>query len=132
MIRTALRNAQETGALAGVGRAHPRAGPHLGRALAGAVSGVERAARLGGEEFVLLLPGTRAAAAAARCGNLTSRIRAMDWSEMTGTHPVTASIGVATDADGRMSAADLMAAADQNLCAAKRSGRDRVVATTAG
>jgi hypothetical protein len=105
---------------------------HLGSALAGAVSGVECAARLGGEEFVLLLPGTGAEAAAVRCGNLTGRIRAMDWSEMTGAHPVTASIGVATYADGRMTAGDLLAAADENLYAAKRSGRDRVVAGIAG
>ena len=105
---------------------------HLGSTLAGAVGGAECAARLGGEEFVLLLPGTGAEAAALRCDSLASRIRAMDWSEMTGTHPVTASIGVATYADGPMSAADLLAAADQNLYAAKRSGRDRVVASVTG
>jgi diguanylate cyclase (GGDEF)-like protein len=56
----------------------------------------------------------------------------MDWSEMTGAHPVTASIGVTTYAGGRMSADDLLAAADENLYAAKRAGRDRVVAGVAG
>ncbi|WP_030434426.1 GGDEF domain-containing protein [Actinoplanes subtropicus] len=100
----------------------------LGSTLAGAVSGAECAARLGGEEFVLLLPGTGAEAAAVRCADLSSRIRAMDWAELTGAHRVTASIGVATDADGRMSAGELLAAADENMYAAKRAGRDRVVA----
>jgi diguanylate cyclase (GGDEF)-like protein len=105
---------------------------HLGSTLAGAVSGAECAARLGGEEFVLLLPGTGAEAAALRCDGLTGRIRAMDWPGLTGAHPVTASIGVATCTDGRMSAAGLLAAADENLYAAKRAGRDRVVAGIAG
>jgi diguanylate cyclase (GGDEF)-like protein len=96
--------------------------------LAESVSGPMIAARIGGEEFLLVLPGTDAAAAAERCERLRLRIRAHGWEPITGTMPVTTSIGVATSVDGRTSSSSLLSLADRNLYQAKREGRDRVVA----
>ncbi len=84
-------------------------------------------ARLGGEEFVLLLPGLDAAAAEHRCETLAAQVREADWRPVTGSLPVTASIGVATYTAGPMSPAALLASADERLYAAKRAGRDRVI-----
>lgn len=41
---------------------------------------------------------------------------------------MTASVGVTTYTGGQAAPADLLAAADEHLSAAKRAGRDRVVA----
>lgn len=79
------------------------------------------AARYGGEELVLVLPGCGAADAARIAERLRSAIAT------AGTDPVvTASIGVAT-AEAGATASGVLAAADQALYRAKRSGRDRVV-----
>ncbi|MDR7277532.1 tetratricopeptide repeat-containing diguanylate cyclase [Catenuloplanes atrovinosus] len=86
------------------------------------------AARLGGEEFVLVMPGTPAAAAVTRAERLRRRVRAHAWAPLTGVLPVTTSVGVATTADGHATMAALLAAADRHLYAAKHAGRDRVVA----
>jgi two-component system cell cycle response regulator len=100
----------------------------LGGILDRFVAGDECAARLGGEEFVLLLPGVPAGAAGQRCAELAARVRGADWRPVTGELPVTASIGVTTYAGGPVSPAGLLAAADDHLYAAKRAGRDRVMA----
>jgi diguanylate cyclase (GGDEF)-like protein len=85
------------------------------------------AARLGGEEFVLVLPGTDPATAAAFCERLRETVRRHPWAELTGSLPVTASIGVTTYTGGTTSASTLLSLADRNLYAAKHAGRDRVV-----
>ncbi|MEV6595745.1 diguanylate cyclase [Actinoplanes sp. NPDC051346] len=92
------------------------------------VSGPMIAARMGGEEFLLIMPGADAEEAAERCERLRLRIRAHAWEPVTGTLPVTASIGVTTSDDGRGSPSSLLSLADRNLYVAKREGRDRVVA----
>jgi two-component system cell cycle response regulator len=84
------------------------------------------AARLGGEEFVLILPGLDAAAAALYCERVRRAIHDFGWTTITGGLPVTSSIGVTTAAPASTAAA-LLAAADRNLYVAKRTGRDRVV-----
>ncbi|WP_412742436.1 diguanylate cyclase [Krasilnikovia sp. MM14-A1004] len=86
------------------------------------------AARLGGEEFLLVLPGTDAHSAIRRCELLRLSIGEHDWLPVTGDLVVTASIGVTTAADGRGTQSALLAQADRNLYVAKRSGRNRVVA----
>jgi diguanylate cyclase (GGDEF)-like protein len=86
------------------------------------------AARLGGEEFLLVLPGIDAAEAVRRCERLRHRIRGYAWRPITGDITVTTSIGLATSHCGDSTMADLLARADENLYAAKRAGRDRVVA----
>ncbi|GGK81223.1 GGDEF domain-containing protein [Mangrovihabitans endophyticus] len=99
----------------------------LARLLAEAATGSEIAARLGGEEFLLILPDVGAAEAVERCERLRRRIREHDWTPITGGLPVTTSIGVTTADSGRSSVSALLSQADRNLYAAKRDGRDRVV-----
>ena len=81
-----------------------------------AIRTTDTIARLGGEEFVVVMPGADGTAAAA----IGERIRAATPPE------VTASVGVASW-DGRESAADLVRRADAALFEAKAAGRDRVV-----
>jgi two-component system cell cycle response regulator len=99
----------------------------VGRLLTEAVAEPAFAARLGGEEFLLVLPGTGAGAAVGRCEALAARIRGHDWTPVAGSLPVTASIGVTVTKDGRVTPAMLLSRADRHLYAAKHAGRDRVV-----
>jgi two-component system cell cycle response regulator len=100
---------------------------HIGELLQQAATGPAIAARMGGEEFLLILPGVDAADAARRCERLRLTIRAHGWEPITGALPVTTSIGVTTAPDGRSTPSALLSQADRNLYAAKRGGRDRVV-----
>jgi len=104
---------------------------HVGRLLREAADGPAFAARLGGEEFLLVFPQTDTAEAAARCERTRLRIRAYAWGPVTGTHPVTASFGVATS-DGQTTLPALLSEADRNLYAAKHAGRDRVATGPGG
>jgi two-component system, cell cycle response regulator len=104
---------------------------HVAQLLVDAATGPAIAARMGGEEFLLIFPGVAAAEAARRCEQLRLRIREHGWRPVTGALPVTTSIGVTTSADGRGTPSALLAQADRNLYAAKRGGRDRVVVDTA-
>lgn len=84
--------------------------------------------RLGGEEFVVLMPDTPAA----RAFQIGERLRAgiaADPFEMNGRQiRVTASIGVASIQSGEDSPEQLFKRADTALYAAKREGRNRVIA----
>jgi diguanylate cyclase (GGDEF)-like protein len=102
----------------------------VGRLLTEAVPEPGFAARLGGEEFLLVLPGTGVRTAVRLCERLGARLREHDWTPITGRLPVTASIGVTATADGRVTPAVLLSRADRQLYAAKHAGRDRVVAGT--
>jgi two-component system cell cycle response regulator len=103
----------------------------IGELLQEATTGAEVAARMGGEEFLLIFPRTSAAEAAARCERLRLRIRGHAWGPVTGRLPVTTSIGVTTVTQAGPTPATLLSQADRNLYAAKRAGRDRVVADVA-
>ena len=104
---------------------------HVGALLQDAASGPIIAARMGGEEFLLIFPGMDAAEATRRCELLRLRIRTHGWEPVTGAQPVTTSIGVTSAPDGRATVSALLSQADRNLYAAKRAGRDRVVADLA-
>lgn len=95
--------------------------------LAGTVVAPETVGRLGGEEFVILMPDISARDAAMRCEQVRAAIADHDWFPLVGAIPVTVSIGVATAANGQTSPAAILSDADRNLYAAKRSGRNRVV-----
>ena len=81
-------------------------------------------ARMGGEEFLMVLPGTSVARAAKVLDGVRRAVRGQDWTALTG-RPVTVSIGVAGNAAAKTQAA-LLSIADQRLYAAKHGGRDRV------
>ncbi len=99
----------------------------VGELLREAAGDAAVAARMGGEEFLLIFPGTPAAEAAARCERLRRRVRSHAWGPITGRLPVTTSIGVTTVTEPGPTPATLLSQADHNLYAAKRAGRDRVV-----
>ncbi|HEU5468869.1 MAG TPA: diguanylate cyclase [Steroidobacteraceae bacterium] len=82
-------------------------------------------ARIGGEEFALVLPGMTRAAAGDFCERLRAAIETHDWSSVHPRLGVTVSIGVA-QWDGSADFAALLEAADAQLYSAKRTGRNRV------
>jgi diguanylate cyclase (GGDEF)-like protein len=87
------------------------------------------AVRLGGEEFVLILPGADADEAHRRCERLRRRLQSYAWRPLTGDLTVTASIGVTTSPRGDDTMPGLLARADENLYVAKRGGRNQVIAS---
>jgi diguanylate cyclase (GGDEF)-like protein len=89
-------------------------------------AGQPYAARLGGEEFLLVLPGVGPAEAVAVAERLRRRVAGADWAAVTGGLLVTASIGVASAPVDARDRASLLRTADQRLYRAKQSGRDRV------
>jgi diguanylate cyclase (GGDEF)-like protein len=92
------------------------------------VRALERVYRFGGEEFVVLLAGADAAAAA----DVAERLRAAMSAEPICGRTVTMSFGVAVTAPGeRLDFHALFGRADAALYDAKRGGRDRVCVAAA-
>jgi len=85
------------------------------------------AARFGGEEFVILLPGHDLQQASRLAEQLREGIAGHDWSGLVDAMQVTVSIGVAHSAETDTDS-DLLQLADTRLYQAKRSGRNRVSA----
>ena len=86
------------------------------------------AARMGGEEFLLVLVDDDPPTATARLEELRRRVAAHPWVELTGGMVITVSIGAASTVGlPEPTPAALLARADARLYRAKRQGRDRVV-----
>lgn len=85
-------------------------------------------ARLGGEEFVALLPGFGMAEAQGVLESLRDDLRALRLLGTDGDGPLTVSVGLAamSPAHPYLSAQALLQAADEALYMAKHSGRDRL------
>ena len=88
---------------------------------------VDVVARIGGEEFAVLMPSTDMAQALEMAGRLCDRV-ALDATSYDDQSIVcTISAGVAAAVDGHVGVDLLIKQADQALYAAKRGGRNRVV-----
>jgi len=91
-------------------------------------------ARTGGEEFIILMPHTSLKEAEAVAESLRLALETTDFLSDDGeTFNVTFSAGVVSWSGGQMvknPVRELLAACDHSLYAAKRSGRNRVVAKT--
>ncbi|MCR6628412.1 MAG: GGDEF domain-containing protein [Pseudoxanthomonas sp.] len=83
--------------------------------------------RMGGEEFLVLLPGIGGATARARLEAMRSQVSAAGASLGVDGLAVTASIGLATLIAEDTDAASLLRRADGAMYRAKHAGRDRVV-----
>jgi diguanylate cyclase (GGDEF)-like protein len=88
-------------------------------------------ARMGGEEFLVVLPGVDARQAVSRLEALRQAIAQHRWQAMTGDLPVTISIG-ATTTLGDDALPTLLADADRMMYTAKQGGRNRVVVRNDG
>ena len=94
--------------------------------LQGRIRGIDLAARLGGEEFAILLPETDAPGAEALAENLRLAVAKLSVPIGSEEIHITASFGVAAFPESQ-GADELMTAADLALYSAKRHGKDRVV-----
>ncbi|HEX5203420.1 diguanylate cyclase [Paractinoplanes rhizophilus] len=84
--------------------------------------------RLGGEEFLMVLPETPTEQAVEKIDAIRRTIKGFSWETLTAGVPVTVSVGVAGVADaGKATQPALLSVADRHLYAAKHGGRDRVV-----
>jgi two-component system cell cycle response regulator len=97
------------------------------------IRGIDLACRLGGEEFVIVMPETDMAVATIVAERLRRRIASEPFAIAQGTKhiEVTISIGLATLDTVEDTAATILKRADQALYRAKRDGRNRVVADAA-
>ncbi|MFA5939885.1 MAG: sensor domain-containing diguanylate cyclase [Sinimarinibacterium sp.] len=90
------------------------------------------AGRMGGDEFIVLLPETALQAAIDAAQRLRRSIEAVRLLPDRGDAPtMTVSIGVATTTDGQESLHELLSRADQQLYRAKAGGRNSVCADDA-
>jgi diguanylate cyclase (GGDEF)-like protein len=96
----------------------------IGRMLEAQRRRMDVAARIGGEEFALILPEADAHEALMTAERLRARFAETFQSQPI---PLTLSIGVATYPDHGGTADDLLRVADEALYAAKALGRDRAV-----
>ncbi len=83
--------------------------------------------RLGGEEFLIVLPGPRLAEAHAVAEDFCDRIQAIDTSRwFDDKRSITCSIGVSVSVPGRDTPSTMLQRADAALYSAKRGGRNCV------
>ncbi len=109
-----------------------RSGHHVGDAVLARLAAllqdskrqIDAAARVGGEEFALILPDTGADGAFVLAERLREGVRTTFADDVV---PVTISFGAASFPAHAETAASLLSAADEALYAAKDSGRNRTV-----
>lgn len=97
----------------------------VGQLCARSFRGQDMAARVGGEEFLVLLPGAQASQAAVVMQRFASTLADTDIDIGTQTIRVTATVGVVQQTGESLDA--LMARVDSLMYAGKQGGRNRVV-----
>ena len=100
----------------------------IGSTVGGAIRGNDFAARDGGEEFMVLLPGDDTNEGRLVAEKLRSTIEALRIPDLE--QGITASFGVAAYPDDASSREELIRMADRALYRAKRAGRNRVYAAS--
>jgi diguanylate cyclase (GGDEF)-like protein len=98
----------------------------VGQALTLGCRTIDTVARVGGEEFAILLPASGADDGREVAERLRAEIRQLDCGD--DDHPITISFGVVEFPTHGDSPRELMLAADRALYVAKKRGRDRTVA----
>ncbi len=99
---------------------------HLARLLRARMREIDRVARFGGEEFLVLLPGLALADALPLAERLRQSVVAEPLAHGDGAIPMSVSIGMAEWAGPEEEASRVLVRADAALYEAKRRGRDRV------
>lgn len=103
-----------------------------GRTMAAEVRGSDVLARIGGEEFMLVLPDTDAAGARAISEKLLAALARTHVQCGADRIPVTASAGIASGHGTSLDLDALYAEADRGMYAAKNTGRNRITVRSAG
>jgi diguanylate cyclase (GGDEF)-like protein len=81
---------------------------------------------MGGEEFLLVMPGLDPSRAFATCDRLRQNVADYPWQPLTGDVPVGISLGVVSTFAGHEDMSHLLSESDRRLYISKRSGRNRV------
>ena len=103
-----------------------RALQHLAAVMRTQLRGIDHLSRWGGEEFLAVLPATRAAEALVMAERLADRVRSLPLVNDDIRLALTASIGVAEWLGPDDTVLQLLGRADAALYQAKRNGRDQV------
>jgi diguanylate cyclase (GGDEF)-like protein len=104
---------------------------HVAAVLKAGVRGVDDIGRIGGEEFVALMPGASLEAAGPVAERLRAQLAAQPVPLDASSVPVTISIGIAQWSGKAEDMSRLLVRADTALYRAKQQGRDRVIAANA-
>ena len=99
---------------------------HFSRLLSDQIRGADTAARIGGEEFAVWLPGATLAYGARIADRIRIKLGTTPWDWQGRQWPLSASFGVAAVPETSRSIGNLAAQADAALMIAKRDGRNRV------
>ena len=103
----------------------------IGEILQSSVRSRDVAIRLGGDEFLVLLPGSGIREAAAFADRISGLIAGSPW-ESSSVHRPTLSVGIAIMPESGSDDLELLLRrADQALYTSKRAGRNRVTAWAA-
>ena len=104
---------------------------HFARVLNREVRGDDVAARIGGQEFAVWLPGTNLASALRVAERIRASLATTAWDWQGRPWSLSASLGVAGCPETTRSVQNLMSRAEVALHQAKKAGRDRVAAASA-
>jgi diguanylate cyclase (GGDEF)-like protein len=99
---------------------------HFARLVHDLIRGGDTAARIGGEEFAVWLPGATLVYGSKVADRIRIKLGTTSWDWQGRSWPLSASFGVAAIPDTTRSLDNLPAQADAALMEAKRQGRDRV------
>jgi diguanylate cyclase (GGDEF)-like protein len=99
---------------------------HFARLVYDLIRGGDTAARIGGEEFAVWLPGASLVYGAKVADRIRIKLGTLPWDWQGRSWPLSASFGVAAMPDTTRSLDNLAAQADAALMEAKRLGRNRV------